>query len=30
MYVECNTKYIKSTLTLTVEILTAKGNRFDP
>jgi hypothetical protein len=29
MYIERNTKYIKSTLTLTVRVLTVKGNRFD-
>ena len=25
MYVKCNTKYIESTLTLTVNVLTVKG-----
>ena len=29
MYIECNTKYIKSTFTLTVKVLTVKSNRFD-
>ena len=29
MYVECNTKYIKSTLILTVKVLKLEGNRFD-
>jgi len=29
MYIECDTKYIKSTLTLTVKVLTVNGNWFD-
>ena len=30
MYIECNIKYIKSAFSLTISVLTVKGNRFDP
>lgn len=29
MYIDCNTKYIKSKLTPTVKVLTVKGNIFE-